>query len=373
MSLDGPWDFRLERTMDNRWGDFRYPPSAEWIGAEARRFRYMEEEEQAGIELGWHEAEFDDSRWEQVTFSYGPYWWTIGPFEGSEPPGILDGARSGRIAMDEPCEVEGRSFRWRKCSFSQQFGHEGKEAHNRVGGGLRGVSEDFLLFDTASEERDAARYLFTSVHSPREQEYVLNFGGTAEFAREAWVNGKPAVSVSSRKAEAQAAVRLKEGWNSVLLRLVQPRGERLATFAVLHRPGEEPPCDPCVPLLRWFAKPQELLFDITPGKERRVGWYRFTAPPGLESDDPEPEGRSGLCVDRWTARRRGAGPDLPRNPEERNLPDRPEGGAGAGALRRGRLRVARGLRVRAGKDPPSETGAGTGWRPTRVGRCTAGG
>ena len=283
ISLDGPWDFRLEPTMDNRWGDFRYPPSAQWIGAEARRFRYMEEEDQAGAGQGWHEAGFDDSRWEQVTFSYGPYWWTIGPFEGGEPQELLDKARAGRIAADEPCELEGRSFRWRKCSFSRQFGHEGKEAHNRVGGGLRGVSEDFLLFDTASEERDAARYLFTSVHSPRQEEYVLNFGGTAEFAREAWVNGKPAVSVSSRKAEAQAAVRLEEGWNSVLLRLVQPKGERLATFAVLHKPGEEPPCDPCVPLLRWFSGPQELLFDITPGKARRVGWYRFTAPPGLEA------------------------------------------------------------------------------------------
>ena len=283
VSLDGPWDFRLEPTMDNRWGDFRYPPSAELIGPEARRFRYMEEEEQTGTGLGWHEGGFDDSRWEQVTFSYGPYWWTIGPFEGSEPRGVLDRARAGRIAADEPCEVEGRSFRWRNCSFSRQFGHEGKEVHNPGGGGLRGVSEGFLVFDTASEDRDVTRYLFTSVHSPREEEYILNFGGTAEFAREAWVNGKPAVSVSSRKAEAQAAVRLQEGWNSVLLRLVQPKGEGLATFAVLHKPGEEPPCDPCVPLLRWFSKPQELLFDITPGKKRRVGWYRFPGPPGLES------------------------------------------------------------------------------------------
>ena len=283
ISLDGPWTIRLEPTMDNRWGDFRHPPSAELIGAEARRFRYMEEEEQAGTGLGWHEAEFDDSRWDQVTFSYGPYWWTIGPFDGSEPHEIFEEARAGRIATDELCEVEGRSFRWRKYSFSRQFGHEGKEVHNRFGGGLRGVSERFLVFDTASEDRDATRYLFTSVHSPREEEYILNFGGTAEFAREAWINGKPAVSVSSREADAQAPVTLVEGWNSILLRLVQPKGEGLATFAVLHKPGDKPPCDPCVPLLRWFAKPQELLFDITPRKERRVGWYRFSAPPGLES------------------------------------------------------------------------------------------
>ena len=36
ISLDGLFSFSLEPTMDNRWGDFRYPPKSEFIGAEAR-------------------------------------------------------------------------------------------------------------------------------------------------------------------------------------------------------------------------------------------------------------------------------------------------------------------------------------------------
>ena len=289
LSPDGPWSVRLEPTMDNRWGDFRYPPSEEYIGAEARRFRYIEEEGKAGIELGWHEPDLDDSSWEQVTYSYGPYWWTIGPFdEGKEPPEILQQARAGEIGIGERYEVEGNSFQWQKYSFSQKFGHEGKAAHNTFGGGLRGVSENFLVFGAPDGDRDATRYLFTYIHSPEEEDFLLNFGGTAEFPRQAWINGKRVISArarasSSEKTEAQATVRLSRGWNSILLALIQPKGEGLATFVALNGPSETSVHDPRIPLLRWFAKPQGLVYDPTPKKEHRVGWYRFPAPPGLHS------------------------------------------------------------------------------------------
>ena len=285
ISLDGRWNVRLEPTMDNRWGDFRYPASEERIGAEARRFLYMEEEGKAGAELGWHEPDFDDSSCEQVTYSYGPYWWTIGPFdEGTEPEEILEKARAGEIEIDEPYEVEGKSFHWQRYSFSEKFGHEGKEAHNTFGGGLRGVSERFLVFEAANDGRDTTRYLITYVYSPEEEDFLLNFGGAAEFPRQAWINGNRVISSpSSQEADAEATVRLGEGWNSILLKLVQPKGEGIATFAVLHRPASPPLSDPLVPLLRWFIEPKRLLFDLTPEKERRVGWYRFSAPPGLSS------------------------------------------------------------------------------------------
>ena len=40
LTLDGPWQLTLVPTMDNRWGDFRLPASAEYIGAEAREFSW---------------------------------------------------------------------------------------------------------------------------------------------------------------------------------------------------------------------------------------------------------------------------------------------------------------------------------------------
>ena len=281
--LDGLWDFRLEPTMDNRWGDFRYPPSEELIGAEARRFQYMEEGEQPGTELGWHGQEFDDSNWQNVTYSYGPYWWTIGPFEDvKEPKDLLEKAKAGEIEIDKRYEVAGKSFQWQRYSFSQKYGYEGKEVHN-TRDGLCGVSENFLVFDAVEDVQNATRYLFTYVYLPEEKDYLFNFGGKAEFQRKAWINGEQVISVSKEEVEAQEKVNLSKGWNPVLLKMVHSEGEKIWTFAVFQETYATPYFDPYVPLLRWFVKPQKLTFDITPQKESRVGWYRFLAPPGLKS------------------------------------------------------------------------------------------
>jgi hypothetical protein len=271
ITLDGDWGFSLEPTMDNKWGDFRYPPSEEYIGAEARRFRYMEE---TGIELGWHELSFDDSSWQEVTHSYGPYWWTIGPFEeGNEPKDLIDEAQ--KIEPDKQYELEGNSYQWQRYSFSQKYGCEEKGVQNKSGDGLKGVSEDFLVFDAVENIQNAVRYLFTYVYSPDEKDYVFDFGEKVNL--QAWINGEQVMSVT------QKTIRLKDGWNSVLLKLVQPKGEKIETYAVFHNASNETSSDPYFPLLRWFVEPQDLIYDITPQKEKRVGWYRFDAPPGLKS------------------------------------------------------------------------------------------
>ena len=41
--VDGEWEFELQPTMDNRWGDFHWPATDALIGAEARQFRYADE------------------------------------------------------------------------------------------------------------------------------------------------------------------------------------------------------------------------------------------------------------------------------------------------------------------------------------------
>ena len=253
----------------------------------------MEEGGKSGAELGWHEREFDDSNWQNVTYSYGPYWWTIGPFEdGQEPEEILQKAKAGEIETDKRYEVAGKSLQWEKYSFSQKFGSEAADVHNEWGG-LLGVSENFIVFDATGDDKNATRYLFTHVYSPEEKDYHLNFGGKAKFQRKAWINGEQVISVSETEAEAQEKVNLKRGWNSVLLEMVHPEGEKIWTFAVFQETSETPSFDPYIPLLRWFRyashstqgfiEPQKLIFDITPEKESRVGWYRFSAPPGLKS------------------------------------------------------------------------------------------
>jgi len=294
----------LQPTLDNRWGDFRYPPSPGCIGAEARRFRYMEERGRLGTELGWHLPGFDDSNWPQFTYSFGPYWWTIGPFpEGNEPSMLVEEAISGRIDLERRYRVNGQVFKWRWYCFSQKFGSDNVEVHN-VWGGLLGVSDKFIVFNATGEGKDVVHYLFTYIHSPEEQELMLDFGGRQVFPREAWINGSRVISVGrdeklrvakvrtrrlhfeermELEKEAAVKVHLRKGLNHILLKIVQPKGEKVWTYAVLYDPENPPREERYVPLLKWFRNPPNITYDILPSEKSRVGWYRFEAPPGLKS------------------------------------------------------------------------------------------
>lgn len=329
MPVEGPFSFEIQPTMDNRWGDFRYPPSHEFIGAEARTFKYMEEGEQSGLSSGWQVASFDDSQWTEVTYSYGPYWWHIGPFEeGTEPGTMLEKAKHGELSLNQTYESAGKFLKWQPYSFSEKFGYFGN-VHS-VWGGLLGVSENFFVF-TSEGLSKAAHYLSTYVYAPVEQDFILFFGGNREKAgylaspslitrlegstgfdlpdsRQAWINGEEVLSVDEKqREEISTKIHLKKGWNPILLKLSQrvgvgrdnefklgptgapmapgeegPRTEtKIATYAVIRKTATPPVVDPYVPLVRWFADGQHLVCDITPNKEKRVGWYRFKAPPGL--------------------------------------------------------------------------------------------
>ena len=196
---------------------------------------------------------------------------------------------------------------WSWYSYSELHGSADPEVHNSSAQGLQGVSENFLVFpaaggcasDSASGSRDAVRYLCTNLHSARDQELTFNFGGRQPFPRAAWVNGDQVLAVDAAAAtrplrdppdaatlagcdftqrmidlerpeacelEQEAAVRvaLRDGWNRVVLRLTQPRGRRLATYAVFHDPAQLPRAERYVPLLKWFRHPPGIHYDIHP-------------------------------------------------------------------------------------------------------------
>jgi hypothetical protein len=305
LRLEGPFSSQIQPTMNNRWGDFRYPASEELIGPEARTFKYMEEGPQPGDLLGWHEPQFDDSTWPVARYSYGPYWWHIGPFEeGREPAGLEEKARNGELAS-EVYESGGKSLRWEPYTFSQEFGYF--EEIQQVWAGLLGVSENFFVLPNRNLPK-ASHFLCTFVNSPEEGNFTLYFGGTPEKAaypgemqvryqvpdqRQAWVNGDQVLDIREKRTdEVSGRVHLKKGWNAVLLKLVlraelpatsetpSENGPGIATYAVI-RASAPPPGDPYVPRVRWFADGQTLTYDISANKKKRVGWYRFKAPPGL--------------------------------------------------------------------------------------------
>ena len=177
------------------------------------------------------------------------------------------------------------------------------------------MSDCFIVFGEQPGERDVVRYLLTMVSAAEDGEWDLVVGGQSAFAFRAWVNGKEVLSAPGpepgdlvgeeadpakkvmpdflqappdegpeEKAETRATVSLRNGPNRVLLRLVQPLGRPIRAYAAFVRPGAQPSAGkPPIPRLRWFVEPTGLVQDIKPEEARRVGWYRFEAPPGLRA------------------------------------------------------------------------------------------
>jgi len=72
--LDEDWTLSAIPTRDNRWGEFRWPPSDKALGPEVRSFRYAWETKGRGLRAGWHTPEFNDTAWQTTLYSTGPYW-----------------------------------------------------------------------------------------------------------------------------------------------------------------------------------------------------------------------------------------------------------------------------------------------------------
>lgn len=76
VEVEGEWACEYKPTMDNRWGDFRWPAFEGFIGPEARKFHYCEE---TAAKPGWEKPEVDESKWPRVTYAYGPQFMQLGP------------------------------------------------------------------------------------------------------------------------------------------------------------------------------------------------------------------------------------------------------------------------------------------------------
>ena len=275
LHLTGDWSFRLLPTMDNRWGDFREPAGDAQIGAEARQFRYREEEETQGVALDWHSRDYDDGSWPVFTYTFGPYWRASGPFpRGQAPPEL-----AVLIAGDTDTLDTG-GINWETVSYSQEFGQPGTD----VFGGSHGVADSFLCFDVADEDEQSVRYLYTHVRAPRSGRWALHLGADSGRVEQAWVNGEPLLPEDSGEpGPAAMEVVLQEGLNLLLLACVQPPGQPLRAYAALLEPSTTPERDRPAARLTWFAEPSELAYEIAPHKERRAGWYRCEAPAGTHT------------------------------------------------------------------------------------------
>jgi hypothetical protein len=272
--------------MDNRFGDFRQPPSDRRLGPEARRFRHAVE---TTAEPGWQRADFDDSGWPEVTYSFGPYFWKLGSVPKETDMRELE---SRLLSLDQV--EEGDAFavgdgrlKWTPYAFSTRWGIERDPVliYQYMGphGLKKEVPDEFI--DLGEAEAGAVEYLWTTVHAPAPARRTLSMRALGVFLQcppkrcpapgcQAWVNGQ-AVDIDTGETQ----VDLKEGVNRLLFKFAHPPEGRLRAHAVLCETLPEERRFP----LRWFRQSGACVYDCEPSRSPHVGWYRFKAPPGLRA------------------------------------------------------------------------------------------
>ncbi len=275
-ALDGPWEFTLQPTLDNRFGDFSLPASDEVLGPQARRFEYADE-----LECGEPSA----ADWRETTFSFGPRLEASGPL----PPSTDFAALEASLLADSS------ALAWSPCSFSLTRGIERNPfLTDWLSGphGLKGhVPDEFLDFH--SETPGTAWYLRARVIALRDGEYTLRAGARCAF--QVWVNASPALvqhtalppglyppwNIPHYECEPrETRVKLRKGDNDLLIKLVQPGGhQRTRAFVVFSPPDAAPE----VPVLRWFTDPDSPRPCLPAPESRRAIRFRFTSPPGVRA------------------------------------------------------------------------------------------
>ncbi|MEN6574982.1 MAG: alpha-L-fucosidase [Phycisphaerales bacterium] len=277
--LDGPWEFELKPTLDNRWGDFRLPVDQTVIGPEARMFRYAEEHQS---DPAWQTADFDDSRWPRVTAGFGPRFWKLGPLPAELDAASLDAKLAAMTCVDAaiPLEIGGKQYPWTPYAFSWRWGVEGDPGHQGYHGLKENVTDDFIclgkptggLNETLYTKEDAGTlyYLWTCAVVEKDAQAGVIAGGLEPAA--IWLNGR--MLQASEKT-----VSLKTGTNTLLLRYDKPgRGHFVLERLGASRPKERTPL-----AMSWYDRPGVVPFDVHGDETKPVGWYRFVAAPGLRA------------------------------------------------------------------------------------------
>jgi hypothetical protein len=267
--FDGPWNFTVRPTLDNRFGDFHLPATNGLLAPAASRFKWAEETTPG---VRWHEPVFDDSLWPETTYSFGPRFEVIGPL----PPKAR-------------CE----GLLWRPYAFSLRWGIERDPFLTDWFSGPHGlknkVPDEFLDFNC--DQPGSEWHLRTSVVSDADRESIIMVGGRCAY--QLWINEELVMEQAESLPPGRHApwniphyecvpretrVRLHKGVNQLRLKLVQPEGQRTRAFVAF-----DPPSLLSNYLgLRWFTQPQVPRPALLASSERRATWLRCMAPPGLK-------------------------------------------------------------------------------------------
>ncbi len=153
-TLSGSWSFKLLPTMDNQWGDFRLPVTADnrIIGAEARRFEYRA----AGTE-----------NWKSCSYGYGQKFWIKSvPMSAAPTSNPVDSL----AALDSS---------WKPYEFSWRWGVPGNLGHQGNHGLKENFSDGFIaLGKTQKGTPGHHHYIYVKENPPKRYYLTTSVCGT---------------------------------------------------------------------------------------------------------------------------------------------------------------------------------------------------
>ena len=278
LPIDGEWESELVPTMSNQWGDFRQPPSNEYIGAEAREFRYA-----PAIQAGedWMLPGYDDSSWQVVRNSFGPQMQVLHLPPEADPQQTAKGLLNPE---------SGKDAAWRPHSFSWRWGVQDQPGSQGYHGLKERVSDDFLIMG------EAGHYFFrTQVVAPGDLTACIEISGREPDAL--WLDGQPL---------SQRTVPLGKGPHDLLVAYYNiPKGKLQYDFmavdqrtrsAVVFFKGNAGEAEPYPLSMRWYRRPGRLPY-VPYSNDSGNECYRFTAAPGLKAFSFKAEGTAEVWVD----------------------------------------------------------------------------
>ncbi len=292
VAVEGPWVCEPKPTMDNRFGDYRWPASAGLIGVEAVSFRYMDEA--PGL-VNTMPPATDDSRWRPATWGYGDRLLRLGPISNVNDVAAMDArlASASCITNGQIEKIIGGEEMWQPYAFSWQMGVEGDFGEQGYHGLKGAVSDEFIRLgklhregflttsDRQPEPKGSIYYLWTTVMAPRAMEAVVVQGGGLRPSA-LWINGQ-AVPTN------HVHVPLVAGCNRLLLRYNQ-HGTGHFLLAAPGSPAAEAreesipkPMRVGLPVgMCWNSLTGIMPFDTRPDEQSPAGWYTFPTPPGMK-------------------------------------------------------------------------------------------
>jgi len=270
LPLDDNWEFELQPSLDNCWGDFVLPASYEVIGAQVRQLYFCEADKYDGKTPDYHK------NWKTVTCGFGPQFVRLGAL--SVMPSGEELLKMNPQGAGAENTVSDKKYTWEEYAFSWKQGVEGDYGHQGYHGLKGEMYDDFIRMGALEDVKmskkrvpePAGNYyvLYTRVIAPADGTFDVLAGDVKPVLL--FVN-------SLKTGEDAKTVSLKKGANTLLA--VYDRA--CETYLVFRMQGVKRPEKQQVSMC-WYGDNGVLPFDC-PGNGKTAGLFAFDSAPGLSS------------------------------------------------------------------------------------------